>query len=189
MANPAFGSQINQAYINTAVTQRNIAEGGSSNTVLTDPLCDDLTAADGRPFFTGTRTDRRGANSGTCREFTEEWNFMSVGMERDSVAGAFDHAFSDTVEFYSFAQYSSSDIERSDSGAYTSRGPTMFLAQPGAHIGNPAWGGYSIGQPMELGYFAPAIGLARPTAADITNAPTDIRNGGLNAPSLSLIHI
>lgn len=72
MANPAFGSRPNTAFYNNAITARNIAEGGSSQLVLTDPLCDDLAAGDGRAFFTGTRTDQRGANSGSCREFTED---------------------------------------------------------------------------------------------------------------------
>ncbi|MBC53738.1 MAG: hypothetical protein CMQ34_15330 [Gammaproteobacteria bacterium] len=189
LVNAAFGSNVNPAYLNEDVRAQAIAEGGNSQPRYTDPLCFSLTAADGAPYFVGTRTADRGEPSSSCRQDTFQWSLLNVGMERDSLAGAFDHAFSDTVEFYSFAQYSNSDIERSDSGAYTSRGPTMFLAQPGAHRGNPAWGGYSIGQPMELGYFAPAIGLARPTAADITNAPTDIRNGGLNAPSYANMNI
>lgn len=189
LANAAFGSNVNQAYLNEALVAQAVAEGGNANPRYTDPLCFSLTSGDGTPYFVGTRTADRGEPSASCRQDTYEWSLLNVGMERDSVAGAFEHAFNDTAEFYSFAQFSSSDIERSDSGAYTSRGPTMFLAQPGAHRGNPAWGGYSIGQPMELGYFAPAIGLARPTAADITNAPTDIRNGGINVPSYANLNI
>src|SRR5690606_34109092 len=53
MANTAFGSQINQAYINNTITQQNIAEGGAATLMLTDPLCYSLTSADGRPFITG----------------------------------------------------------------------------------------------------------------------------------------
>ncbi|MEC8859929.1 MAG: TonB-dependent receptor [Pseudomonadota bacterium] len=189
IANAAFGTRINPAYLNEEAVAQAIAEGGTADPRYTDPLCYSLTSADGTPYFTGTRTSERGDPNTSCRENSFEWDLLNVGMERDSVAGAFEHVFNDSVEFYSFAQHSSSDIERSDSGAYTSRGPTMFLAQPGAHQGNPAWGGYSIGQPMELGYFAPAIGLARPTAADITNAPTDIRNGGINAPSYANMNI
>ncbi|WP_058022148.1 TonB-dependent receptor domain-containing protein [Pseudohongiella spirulinae] len=189
LANAAFGTRINPAYLNQALVDQAVAEGGQNTPRYTDPLCDTLTSADGTPYFVGTRTSQRGEPNSSCRENTYHWDLLNVGMERDSIAGAFDHAFSDSMEFYSFAQYSNSDIQRSDSGTYTSRGPTMFLAQPGAHQGNPAWGGYSIGQPMELGYFAPAIGLARPTAADITNAPTDIRNGGINAPSYANMNI
>ena len=183
LANAAFGSNVNAAFLNQAVVAQAVAEGGNADPRYTDPACFELTSADGTPYFVGTRTADRGEPSSSCRQDTFQWSLLNVGMERDSVAGAFDHAFSDSLEFYSFAQYSKSDIERSDAGSYSARGPTMFLAQPGAHVGNPAWGGYSIGQPMELGYFAPAVGLARPTAADILNAPTDIRNGGINVPS------
>lgn len=179
-ANAAFGSRPNTAYYNQALTAQNVAEGGSSSMVLTDPLCDDLTSADGTAFFTGTRTDQRGANSGTCRERTDEWNYMQVGMERDSFAGSFTHSFSEKAEFYSFFQYSSSTIERADSGANNSRGPTMFLAAPGSHVGNPAWGGYAIGMPMELGYYAGKAGLTKPTS--IPNTPNALANGGLNVP-------
>lgn len=182
-SNAAFGSRPNTAYYNNALTAQNIAEGGSATQVLTDPLCDDLTAADGRAFFTGTRTDQRGANSGACREFTEEWNYMQVGMERNSFAGSFTHTFSEKAEFYSFFQYSDTSIERSDSGANGSRGPTLFLAAPGSHVGNPAYGGYAIGMPMELGYYAGKAGLTKPTS--IPNTPNALANGGLNVPFYS----
>ncbi len=186
-ANPAFGSRVNPAYINQAITAQNVAEGGLGTLVLTDPLCDNLTSADGRAFFTGTRTAQRGANSGTCREFTEEWSFMTVGLERNSIAGAFNHTFSEKAEFYSFFQWSDTTIDRSDSGANGTRGPTIFLAQPGAHVGNPAFGGYAIGMPAELGYYAAAAGNTRPTAADIPNAPVSMANGGLNVPFYSSV--
>ncbi|MDP2127926.1 MAG: TonB-dependent receptor [Pseudohongiella sp.] len=180
MANPQFGSRINPAFINNAVTAQNIAEGGNSTQVLTDPQCFGLTSADGTPFFTGTRTDQRGSNGGVCREFTDQWNFMQVGTERDSFAGAFNHVFSQKAEFYSFFQYSGTKIQRADSGSNVSRGPTVFLAAPGSHAGNPAWGGYAIGQTAELGYYAGKAGLARPTS--IPNAPVALANGGLNVP-------
>lgn len=179
-SNAAFGSRPNTAYYNAALTAQNVAEGGSGSMVLTDPLCSSLTSADGTPFFTGTRTDQRGANSGTCRERTDEWNFMQVGMERDSFAGSFTHTFSEKAEFYSFFQYSGTTIERGDSGANNSRGPTMFLAAPGSHVGNPAYGGYAIGMPMELGYYAGKAGLTKPTS--IPNTPNALANGGLNVP-------
>ena len=178
MANTAFGSRINSAYLNNTLTAQNIAEGGPTTQVLTDPLCSQLKGADGRSFFTGTRTEQRGANSGACREFTEEWNYMTVGTERDSFAGAFNHSFNEDHEFYSFFQYSDTSIERADSGANGSRGPTVFLAAPGSHVPIPA--GYAIGQTAELGYFASAAGLTRPTS--IPNAPNALANGGLNVP-------
>jgi iron complex outermembrane receptor protein len=181
-ADPGFGSRINMAYVNQALTARNIAEGGEAIPVLTDPLCFSQTSADGTPFFIGTRGDNRGSNSGTCREYTYDWSYMTVGMERDSIAGAFNHTFNEKAEFYSFFQYSDSTIERSDSGHNGARGPTVFLAQPGAHVGNPQFGGFAIGMPMELGYYAAKAGNTRPTAADIPNAPVALANGGLNVP-------
>jgi iron complex outermembrane recepter protein len=189
VVNPQFGSRLNNSYLNTAAVAQAIAEGGNSNPRYTDPLCYSLTSADGTPYFTGTNTSERGQPDSSCREDDARFRLLNVGMERDSIAGAFDHSFNDSVEFYSFAQYSNSDIQRSDSGAYVSRGPTLFLAQPGAHQGNPAWGGYSIGQTLELGYFAPAVGLSRPTAATLTNAPVDVRNGGPNVPSYAPLNI
>jgi outer membrane receptor protein involved in Fe transport len=189
IASPSFGSNINTAYVNQEAIAQAISEGGNSNPLFTDPLCGSLSSADGTPYFWGTLSADRGEPNSTCREEDAQWRLLNVGMERDSIAGAFDHAFNQNTEFYSFAQYSSSEIKRSDSGAYTSRGPTMFLAQPGAHQGNPAWGGYSIGQPMELGYFAPAIGLSRPTAADLPNVPTAAANGGINVPSYGNMNI
>ena len=78
MANAAFGSRLNPAYINSALTAQNIAEGGPTTQVLTDPLCTQLKGNDGRSFFTGTRTEQRGANTGNCREFTEEVGITST---------------------------------------------------------------------------------------------------------------
>lgn len=187
LANAAFGSQLNEAYINQEAMALAISEGGSSEPRFTDPLCETLTSADGTPYFWGTRTSQRGSPNSTCRENSYKWSLLNVGMERDSLAGAFSHSFSEAAEFYSFAQFSRNDIERADSGAYSSRGPTVFLAQPGAHAGNPAWGGYSVGQPAELGYFAPAIGLSRPTS--IPNAPIAADNGGVNVPMWAGLNI
>ena len=178
----AFGARVNPSYINRAAVDQAVAEGGTNQLRYTDPLCYELNSADGTPFFTGTRTSQRGEPNSSCRESTTEWSLLSVGMERASVAGAFNHTFNEKAQFYSFFQYSESDIERADAGNASSRGPTVFLAAPGSHAGNPAWGGYSIGQPAELGYFAPAAGLSRPTAADIQNAPIALANGGLNVP-------
>jgi len=180
ISNAAFGSQLNEAYINQAAMEQAIAEGGSSQNRYTDPLCFDLNSADGTPFYTGTRTSQRGSPNSTCREDTYQWSLLAVGMQRESIAGAFSHSFSEQAELYSFFQWSQSNIERADSGQVVQRGPSTWLTPPGAHAGNPAFGGYAIGQPGELGYFAPMVGLTRPTANDITNAPIDIRNGGPN---------
>lgn len=179
-ANSDLGSNLNTAYINYAVTARNIAEGGSNLPVFTDPLCSSLTAANGESFFVGARTDSRGLNTGNCREDTSDWENMSVGQERDSIAASFTHAFSEKAEFYSFGQWSGSKITRTDSGAVEARGPAVFLAAPGTHTGNPLLGGYAVGHSTELGYFAPMVGLARPTS--IPNVPNALANGGVNAP-------
>ena len=182
VAPAAFGANLNPAFINQGIMAQNVAEGGRGTTVFTDPLCGSsaVTSVDGIPFFTGTRRETRGEATGTCREDNAEWNYISQASERNSFAGAFNHSFNEKVEFYSFFSYSDSDTLRADDGHNQARGPTVFLAQPGAYTRNPAFGGNAIGQTMELGFFAPAIGLARPTAADITNAPVDIRNGGIN---------
>ncbi|MDP2139364.1 MAG: TonB-dependent receptor [Gammaproteobacteria bacterium] len=178
--NPQFGANFNAAYLNPAVMARNVAEGGLSNPVYTDPLCTSLSDAEGEPFFVGSRNDRRGLNTGSCREGTYDWHYMNLGIERDSIAASFNHSFSEKAEFYSFLQWSDSSIQRTDSGALSSRGASVFLAAPGSHIGNPAWGGYGIGQTAELGFYAPAAGLPRPT--NIPNVPNALANGGMNVP-------
>lgn len=185
--NPAFGANFNKAYINSAVMARNVAEGAQALPVYTDPLCATLRDADGEAFFVGNRIDKRGENTGSCREHTYDWQYMSLGLERDSIAGAFSHSFSDRAEFYSFFQWSDSRIERTDSGAVNSRGPAVFLAAPGSHIGNPAWGGYAIGQTAELGFYAPVAGLPRPTG--ISNAPNALANGGMNVPMYATVRV
>ncbi len=185
----AFGARVNPAYINQAIIDLAVSEGGNNDLRYTDPLCTQLTSQDGTPFFTGTRTSQRGSPSSSCRESTTEWSLISVGMERESIAGAFNHTFNEKAQFYSFFQYSQSDIERADAGNASSRGPTVFLAQPGAAAGNPAWGGYAIGRAAELGYFAPAAGNTRPTAADIPNAPISQANGGVNVPMYANLQI
>lgn len=184
---PQFGANFNMAYYNPAVVARNIAEGGSSEPIYTDPLCTSLTGENGEAFFVGHRADKRGQNTGDCRESIHDWHYMSLGMERNSIATSLNHSFSDKAEFYSFVQWSKNRIERTDSGSVSSRGPAVFLAAPGAHTGNPLWGGYAIGQSAELGYFAPEMGLARPT--DIPNAPNALANGGMNSPLWSTIRV
>jgi len=183
VAPATFGTNINPAFVNQSIMAANVAEGGLNTVVYSDPLCGsaEVTSIDGTPFFTGTRRETRGERTGTCREDNSEWNYIAQASERSSLAGAFNHTFSESAEFYSFFSYSRSDTLRADDGHNQARGPTVFLAQPGAYTRNPAFGNNAIGQTMELGFFAPAIGLTRPAAADITNAPVDIRNGGINA--------
>ncbi len=183
ISNAAFGSRLNTSYLNTGLMAQAGAEGGNANSNLfTDPLCSSLSSTDGTPFFTGTNTSQRGQPNSTCREYSYHWSLLSVGMERNSVAAAFNHSFSDSAEFYSFMQWSKSDIQRADSGVYSARGPSFFLAAPGSHSS-------VIGQQMELGFFAPAVGLTKPTAANITKAPISLANGGPNVPMSSNIVI
>lgn len=188
----SFGARLNQDYINQAVIDQAVAEGGNSQLRYTDPLCDELSSADGTPFFVGTRTAQRGQPSATCREYSYDWSLLAVGMERQSIAGAFNHSFSEKAEFYSFMQWSQTDIERSDSGAVSSRGPAVMLAQPGAHVGNPLIpfgvpASYAIGRYSELGSMAGLIGLEPPTS--IPNAPIAGYNGGPNVPMYANINI
>jgi iron complex outermembrane receptor protein len=183
VANPAFGSRLNMGYVNAGVMAQAQAEGGNPNTVyFTDPLCSSLGSVDGTPFFVGTNTAQRGQPSSACREYSYEWDFLAVGMERNSLAASFGHSFSEQAEFYSFAQWSKSDIQRADSGVYSARGPSFFLAAPGSHSN-------IVGAMMELGFYAPAAGLARPTAAQISNAPIATANGGPNVPMSSNVVI
>ncbi|MGM0633168.1 MAG: TonB-dependent receptor domain-containing protein, partial [Pseudomonadota bacterium] len=184
VAIPSFGANLNPGYLATDIMQQNVAEGGDGSPVYRDPLCGSTqaTSLDGTPFFEGTLREDRGERGGACREDTTQYNFISRESTRTSIAGSFNHTFSDRAEFYSFFNHSSNETVRADDGYNQSRGPTVFLAQPGAFTRNPQFGGNAIGQTMELGFFAPEIGLERPTADDITNAPVDIRNGGINVP-------
>lgn len=184
---PLFGANFNAAYVNPSVMARNIAEGGEALPVYTDPLCTSLKDNSGEPFFVGHRADKRGMNSGNCREGVYDWHYMNLGLQRDSIAAVLNHSFSDKAEFYSFLQWSDSDIRRSDSGAVSSRGPAVFLAAPGSHSGNPQWGGYAIGQTAELGYYAPAVGLPQP--GPMVNAPNALANGGMNTPFWGAIRV
>jgi len=183
----AFGANVNPAYINTDVMARNVAQGGVGTAVYTDPLCTSLAGATGLPYYVGTNRATRGEAGGTCNEDAERFNFLARDTERTSFAMAFDHTFSEAAEFYSFVNYSENKIVlegdglNNSGGSASTRGPSVFLAQPGAYTRNPAFGGNAIAQTMELGFFADKAGLTRPTAADITNAPVDIANGGLNS--------
>jgi iron complex outermembrane receptor protein len=191
IAIPSFGANTNPAFINTDVMSRNVAEGGNGALVFTDPLCTTLTGTTGIPYYVGNNRELRGEAGGTCNEDVERFNFLSRDTERSSFAMAFDHTFSEAAEFYSFVNYSENEIIleggglNNTGGSATTRGPTVFLAQPGAYTRNPAFGGNAIGQTAELGFFAPSIGLTRPTTADISNAPVDIANGGINVAFLA----
>ena len=190
VASPSFGGNINPAYIAADVMAFNVSQGGTDELVLSDPLCHSLNDAQGNPFYTGSLRETRGERGGTCYEDVSRFNFLSRDTERTSFAIAFDHTFSEAAEFYSFGNYMQNEIFleggglNNTGGSSRTRGPTIQLATPGSYIGNPAWGGYAIGKPTELGYYAPSIGLSRPTAADITNNPNSLANGGPNITTI-----
>ena len=198
LAVDAFSHSLNPTYINMTVTGQNAAERMAdgrppSGFVFYDPLCTDeaLNTMLGTNFQIGEKRENRGERTGTCYEDTAEFNFLARDTARTTFSAAFSHSFSDRAEFYSFVNHSENEIIlqggsiNNTGGSTTSRGPVLFLAQPGAHhlMGVAAVGvppGVNLGRTMELGYFANHIGLMRPTAMDITNAPVDIRNGGIN---------
>ncbi len=167
------GATINPAYIRQDLIDLNIAEDNNSNMVLQDPLCYEVTDVDGNPLYSDNRYSALGRNHATCQEDTSEWSYVAAGTERYSFAGSFTHTFSERAEFYSFFQHSDAETERAGTSLVSSRSLHVYLAPPGAHGGNP------LGSQFELGHFAPNIGLTRPTAADIPNAPLARANGGL----------
>ncbi|GIT23350.1 MAG: TonB-dependent receptor [Gammaproteobacteria bacterium] len=190
VASAAFGANINPDYVRSDIMAFNVSQGGLNEQVLGDPLCESLTDAQGNPFYTGSLRETRGERGGTCYEDVARFNFLGRDTERTSLAAAFDHTFSESAEFYSFANYMENEIFleggglNNTGGSSRTRGPTVQLATPGSYIGNPAWGGYSIGMPSELGYYAPLFGNAKPTAADITNNPNSLANGGPNITNI-----
>ncbi len=179
IAVPLFGAQLSPGWLNPEVMAYNVSQGGMADPVFTDPGCYTVTSVDGSPLQIGTLRDERGQRTGECREDTSEWQYIANEMVRNSVAGALNHTFGDGTEFYSFFNYSDSRTIRADDGYNASRGPTVFLAQPGAYARTvtPA-GDFSVGAPLELGYFADRIGLERP--GYIANAPLAGYNGGPN---------
>ena len=168
-ASAAVGAGIPFNYYNATNVGRNVAQGGQSSPVWTDPLCS--TASSLPP---GGRRYAQGESGGACQIDTSEWAIAAQETVRDSFAGSLNHTFGDNAEFYSFFSHSESEISRGDSGYNEARGPQISMPSPGAHGGNP------MGNYLELGYFAPVAGLTRPTAADIPNNPVDLINGGPN---------
>ncbi len=168
------GASLNPDYLRADLTAQNIAEGGSSSPVLQDPLCETLSGPNGA-FYTDNRYSDLGENNANCYESTLDFETVAVGQERSSFAASFTHTFSESAEFYSFANYSDTDTTRNISGGYTSsRSVHLYLPPPGTHSG-PASAATRF---SELGSYAPFIGLPAPTAADITNSPLSAANGG-----------
>jgi outer membrane receptor protein involved in Fe transport len=175
-ASAAVGAATPAAFLNMDITTRNVMQGGPSTPVWTDPNCSATTSVHGGPLIQPEDRLRytQGQAGGACVEDTSYWSMVANQMERDSFAGSFEHSFNDDMEFYSFFQHSESTTHRSDSGYNSARGPTIFLAPPGAHGGNPV-GGY-----LETGHFAAKAGLTPPTLADMPNHPMAASNGGPN---------
>ena len=186
----SFGANPNPAYLAQDISDFNQSQGGDDDDVFSDPLCEQTLSAEGIPFYVGSLREQRGERSGACREDVARFNFLVRDTQRTSFAAAFDHTFSEAAEFYAFANYMENEIIleggglNNTGGSSTTRGPTVMLAQPGAYIRSPQLGGNAIGQFSELGYYAPAIGLTRPTEADIPNAPVSLANGGMNITHL-----
>ena len=184
VASAAFGTNVNPAWINQEITDYNISQGGEATTIYSDPLCESMQGTTGIPFQYGSLREQRGERGGACREDVARFNFLENKAERSSVALSFDHTFSESAEFYLFATHFENQVTlqggglNNTGGSSTTRGPTVFLAQPNAYTRNPAFGYNAIGQTMELGFFAPQAGLERPT--DIPNAPISMANGGPN---------
>ena len=181
-ASDAIGAATPMNYFNLANVGRNVTQGGPSTPVWTDPGCATATNARGEPMLpVGGRRYDQGQAGGACFEDSSYWQIVSQETERNSFAGTFTHRFSDNAEFYSFFMHSDSRIARADDGYDATRGPTIFLPQPGAHGGNP------VGAYLELGAFAAEAGLTPPTAADMPNHPLALANGGPNVTTWSSV--
>lgn len=178
----AFGAQVNNAYVNTALRNRNLAEDPTATgAVYTDPLCNSLTDSGGNPYFvTGDHPNSRaqlGRRSGACVVDESGWGSMAFDTERTSIAGSFNHTFDNGTEFYSFFQSSEQETIRAGSG-YGRSFASTYLPSPGAYT-------LPRGRVLELGNYAPLFGKPKPV---ITNNPTDAINGGPNVLYRSLLH-
>ena len=178
-----LGSNPNPDWINQDLRDLNQQErdeyrpGTNASFAWTEPLCDSgLTDASGNAFFTAgfdpRQRSRPGSRSDNCVVDETQWALINYEQERNSIAGSFDHSFSDGTQFYSFLMWSDQKTVRGGSGYRGSFSSYSFL---------PSAGAYSFGrhgQTMELGHFAPLFGREKPT--DITNNPADGINGGPN---------
>ena len=181
-ASAAIGAPTPMEWLNLDIMARNVAQGGTAAPVWTDPGCYSTFSATGGPLIEpGARRYDKGQAGGSCADDVSYWTIAAQETVRNSYAGTFGHTFSDSAEFYSFFQHSESTIHRGDDGYNESRGPTIFLPQPGAHGGNP------VGAYLELGAFAAAAGLTPPTAADMPNHPLSAANGGPNVATWSQV--
>ncbi|MEZ5492775.1 MAG: TonB-dependent receptor [Gammaproteobacteria bacterium] len=152
-------------YIDNDLTAQNKAEraalgeafSGLRGVVYVDPLCDELAGNQG-DFFVDNRYSGIGRRSGTCVEDNMDNQFIAIGQERTSAAASFEHTFSDSLEFYSFFQYSDTETIREWDGTASSRSTHLFL------------------DPTTLGALSSFFGNG--VAPLPTNAPILAANGG-----------
>ncbi len=164
--NSPLGAGFNPAYIDQALSFQQTSErlalgesvGGTAGLIFSDPLCETLSGNQGQ-FFVDNRFSNLGRRNGDCVEDNLANQFIALGQERVSIAGTFEHTFSDQAEFYSFFQYSDVENVREWDGTAFSRSFHLWLP------------------PSALGSLAPFVGNA-PLTGPIANDPNLIANGG-----------
>ena len=158
---------FNMDYLDTPLTGQNKAErasigeaaGGTRGFVYSDPLCESGSGNFGQ-FYVDNRYTDFARRSGQCSENNMGNQFMTYGQERFSVAGSFEHDFSDGTEFYSFFNHSDSEVTREWDGRSFSRTAHIFWS------------------PSQLGSLAPFVGNGPATPS--ANNPHTTENGGFN---------
>ena len=160
-----LGTTFNYAYLDMALTGQNKAEratigegfGGTQGFVYRDPNCEAGSGNFGS-FYVDNRYSGFARQGGQCSENNMDNQFMTYGSERYSVAGSFEHTFSESAEFYSFFNHSDSEVTREWDGRSFSRTLHVFWS------------------PSQLGSLAPFVGNAPATPS--ANNPTLESNGG-----------
>ena len=158
---------FNMDYLDMPLTGQNKAErasigeaaGGTRGFVYSDPLCESGSGNFGQ-FYVDNRYTGFARRSGQCSENNMGNQFMTYGQERYSVAGSFEHDFSDGTEFYSFFNHSDSEVTREWDGRSFSRTAHIFWS------------------PSQLGSLAPFVGNGPATPS--ANNPHTTANGGFN---------
>ena len=158
---------FNMDYLDMPLTGQNKAErasigeaaGGTRGFVYSDPLCESGSGNFGQ-FYVDNRYTGFARRSGQCSENNMGNQFMTYGQERYSVAGSFEHDFSDGTEFYSFFNHSDSEVTREWDGRSFSRTAHIFWS------------------PSQLGSLAPFVGNGPATPS--ANNPHTTENGGFN---------
>lgn len=160
-----LGGGINPAYIHPALSQQQTLEkislgenvSGTAGLVFADPLCESLSGGYS-DFFIDNRFSGVGRRNGNCVEDTISEQYIAIGSERTSVAGSFEHTFSEKVEFYSFFQHSDTQTRREGNEIAFSRSLHV--------VPSPGW----------LGALSSLVG--NPPVGAIANNPTLTSNGG-----------